>query len=762
MKRISWVAIASMALAVSALAANGARAGEWDGSTFSQVAPQGMRAWFVLPTRMVPDDADLPAPESPQPYEMRAGRNEYECAQLVVMTAKALDGVSVEFNDFIADDGGTVLPAANFKANKVGEVPGRIASRSAPVINTWKVHTPDIPPGSVSSDTYTPSSAKTVPDPLLLDKSFDLGVGLTRVWLTVHVPKDARPAVYHGHVRLKRESEPVLEVPLDLRVWNHVLPDESSLIVLADVWPRPGGRAGAGDGKPLSWEKLKPYYDDLKAHRINAAGEILPPPIWHHDEPPPDLTVYDKALKYVVEDLGFVRFRFPMGMGAGDGEWERLFVFDPPPATTFDGIWINGDDFVDSDPPALSPRDGNAKPDAPHWTRLAARGETRDKTFGAARLDHFSGRPGAWVEYAFDNSFTEPLWIYLQVDADQPQERRIVMLDGKQLGIITGQQSLEGALGFASLPEPVPVAEGSHKLRVMVDNVIGAGDPIDAVVITPDRDPNFDQLLRKRAPLSQTFKDAFSYHADQASTYLRSRNWMKKAQLKMKDEPTLGEYGRIAALYGYAGEVLPSVRRELAEYPSPMLRKSAEVWTPTLAGTRFDPEGWSSSLQPGQELWASHQLLHTLGYPSIAMRLIPWLMARHQIGGYAFWSVNYAATDPWRETGENGTFMRGSLIYPDPASGAPVDSVRWEMFREGLEDYETLRMLRTALDEAEGRHESDPKLLAVIKAGEKLCEEELPAMFRTARDFTWDPVALESVRTRAGEALSALTPPEKQ
>jgi len=82
-----------------------ALAGEWDGSAFALAAPQGMRAWLVLPTRMVPDDADLPASESPQPFELRAGRNEYECAQLVVMTAKASDPVSAEFSDFIADGG---------------------------------------------------------------------------------------------------------------------------------------------------------------------------------------------------------------------------------------------------------------------------------------------------------------------------------------------------------------------------------------------------------------------------------------------------------------------------------------------------------------------------------------------------------------------------------------------------------------------------------------------------------------------------------
>src|SRR5439155_21597623 len=128
--RSEWVG----PVVLAALLGGIARGGEWDRAAFAQECKtQGMRAWFVLPTRMVPDDADLPASDSPQPFELRAGRNEYECAQLVVMLAKPIDNAGVEFSDFTSDEHAT-LPASNFKANKIGEVPGRIASKPAPVL----------------------------------------------------------------------------------------------------------------------------------------------------------------------------------------------------------------------------------------------------------------------------------------------------------------------------------------------------------------------------------------------------------------------------------------------------------------------------------------------------------------------------------------------------------------------------------------------------------------------------------------------------
>ena len=86
--------------------------------------------------------------------------------------------------------------------------------------------------------------------------------------------------------------------------------------------------------------------------------------------------------------------------------------------------------------------------------------------------------------------------------------------------------------------------------------------------------------------------------------------------------------------------------------------------------------------------------------------------------------------------------------------------MRWDLFREGLEDFETLRMLRAAMDAAD----ADSKMLspaqrAALESAHQVFDQKLPALIRSARDFSWDPAALEATRTQAGEALSGLTPP---
>jgi hypothetical protein len=757
-----WSLRILLCLLVAAAPAVRALGGEWDRVAFQQKAPQGIFAWFVLPTRMVLDEADLPAnlTDPPAVYRLSAGRNESECIQLVLMLSSPIEKASVEFGEFVTREG--MIDPTAWEANLVAQVPGRLPQRSASMIKSWPVREPGAKAETVTPGMYAASASTLVPDPLLRDGVFDLPRGLSRVWLTVHVPKDARPGDYRGIVRLKSGEQTVFEIPLELRVWNFTLPHEPSLNVLANVWSNlpPAPPNDAGVEPKLLWDHLKPYYDNLKAHRINATGEIYPTRAWRREEPPPDLSEYERALKYVLDDLHFARFRFPGISGTASGTWQETPVFQPDlPQQVADGTWISGGAFGQCFPRLEEP--SQAEGATPQWTRVAGAGIARDANFGAATIAGYEARPPAWVEYEFETTAAaadEPLFVWLQVEPVQGQERKIVSIDGKEIGAVTSADSMKHPLGFARIEQPVKLEPGAHMLRVTVDDVVGSSDALYGIFVTANHNPDLELLLRERAKLDERFRDAFGYHARQMAEWLRRRHWLKKAHAKMKEEPCVGEYGRVASVYDFVGDVLPSIRREISEQPSPMLRKSAEVWTTNLASPQLgDLDAVQNAIKPSDELWAYHNFLHTLGYPSISMRMIPWTLGRHGIKGYVFWSVNCWAADPWKETTQNGSFMRGTLLYPDPKTGEPVNSVRWELFRQGLEDFETLRLLRTACDEAA----SDPKLdetrKAAVAEAEKLLGAEVGGVVRSARDFSWDPVELEDLRLRACALLHVLT-----
>ena len=118
-----------------------------------------------------------------------------------------------------------------------------------------------------------------------------------------------------------------------------------------------------------------------------------------------------------------------------------------------------------------------------------------------------------------------------------------------------------------------------------------------------------------------------------------------------------------------------------------------------------------------------------------------YLIARHGLQGFDLGTVN----DPTRP-----------LIYVDPGTGAPIDSVRWEMFRQGMQDYQMLAMLRLAVDDASGRKEQDPPTLVAIERAQKLFEQ-IPDLAHDARDFDWDASRLRKTHDLAGELLSILS-----
>ena len=674
--------------------------GDWDGIAFPQPTPSGVQAWLVLPTRMVPDDADLPARggDHATAFQLRAARNEYECAQLVLMLAEPVRGASVEFGEFTSPVGQS-LPASIARANKVVEVPGIWPGRAAsPLAQTWNL---------------VPTTSNRVPDLLLPDKTFDVDRGLTRIWLSLHVPRDAAPGDYTSVIRIRGGgAKNIVEIPLGLRVWSHVLPDDSSLMVLADVRPN-ADLFKSIDSRPL-WEHLRPYYDDLQAHRVNATGEIYPVPAWRRDGPPPDLAVYERALRYVLEHLHFARFRFP-GLGlARNGTWEGISIFERPANDRYaDARWISGSEFT---PSASGPT-------------LAGYSDTLDPS----------------VECEIQGSFSDPVYFWLQVQPTHRQEKKVVRLDGKMIGTCLGTDFEDHPLRFTRLAKPLTIPPGRHTLRIHSENASGpTGDPIRGVFLTTVEHPDLDQLVRDGAILGADFKVAYAYHAKQHAGWLRMHDWLKKAQVSLGDERLVAEvdYGRAAAVYDFVGDLLPSVRRELCAEPgAAMLRQSVEVWTRPLAADPFRPERWRDAIKPVDELWASYPLLHTVGYPAVSMRLLPWLIGRHHFDGYDLGLVD------------------GTLIYPDPRTGDPIDSVRWELFREGLEDLETFRMLRTTLDELQASEDKLEERRSELAEARKLLDETIPSLIHSARDFSWDAPELESARDRAGELLSSLLSP---
>ncbi len=101
--------------------------------------------------------------------------------------------------------------------------------------------------------------------------------------------------------------------------------------------------------------------------------------------------------------------------------------------------------------------------------------------------------------------------------------------------------------------------------------------------------------------------------------------------------------------------------------------------------------------------------------PAMDPVMVPWITARYGMDGILYWATTHWADtpNPWRDAGSfnSGYFCSGGyvlngegyLFYPgdyteeftgQPDVDGPVTSIRFELLREGIEDYEYLWMLR--------------------------------------------------------------------
>lgn len=202
--------------------------------------------------------------------------------------------------------------------------------------------------------------------------------------------------------------------------------------------------------------------------------------------------------------------------------------------------------------------------------------------------------------------------------------------------------------------------------------------------------------------------------------------------------------------------------------PLKTLAGTVDTWVPLLGS---DSEDLRQRQQAGDQLhfyvyahpYRPYPNPSLIDYPGIDARITFWVAAQQGYTGflhYLFngWRPNNELPGPrWPETdwlpygSDNQKSRNGSgyFIYPGPDE-QPVSSVRMELVRDGIEDWELITLLREKINE-HPPHATSPELKearAALQAGLDL----VPALDR----FTFDAGALLGARTRIAEAVIAL------
>jgi len=157
-----------------------------------------------------------------------------------------------------------------------------------------------------------------------------------------------------------------------------------------------------------------------------------------------------------------------------------------------------------------------------------------------------------------------------------------------------------------------------------------------------------------------------------------------------------------------------------------------------------------------------------IDYPLLKMRVIPWLSWCNGMNGYLHYGYNWwlspTGKPPQEDVDQSGKYPPGDgfIVYP-PLTGksaSPVSSLRWEVFRDGLEDYEYINLLKNWKDAYEKRKTRQSR----AGTGDPAHHEEAKRLLNEAcgaaaglETYSRDPAVFLGMRHRIGTLLDKVS-----
>jgi len=286
------------------------------------------------------------------------------------------------------------------------------------------------------------------------------------------------------------------------------------------------------------------------------------------------------------------------------------------------------------------------------------------------------------------------------------------------------------------------------------------------------------------------YKAAFNAYCSEVQQHLRSKGWLDEAFVYWFDEPAPRDYEFVMNGFRKLKDAAPDISRMLTEQVEPELIGGPDIWCSI--SNNYKHEAAEQRRRKGEKFWwyvctgpkAPYCTLF-IDHPATELRVWLWQTWKRKIDGILVWQTNYwtsSAAYPEPDHPQNpyedpmgwvsgystakGTKRPwgngdGRFIYPpqaaadahpaEPVLDGPVDSIRWEMLRDGIEDYEYLTILSRLLKAKQDKLTADQRqqYTELLEVPEYITKD--------MTTFTKDPAPIEARRDQIARAIVELS-----
>jgi len=184
-------------------------------------------------------------------------------------------------------------------------------------------------------------------------------------------------------------------------------------------------------------------------------------------------------------------------------------------------------------------------------------------------------------------------------------------------------------------------------------------------------------------------------------------NWLvetgriDKAMIHIADEPFMQDMASWHEVSQRVHQYAPKIKR-IDAIEAIFFGDDLEVLVPKISHLSHWFDEYKKYDRKNHELWY-YICCHPYGIsfpnrfmdlPAIRVRSLHWMNYTEDLCGYLHWGYSYWFDDPFGPPTEMFGPGDGHVVYP-----GPLDSIRWEVERESVEDYEYLVLLRSLIQE---------------------------------------------------------------
>ncbi|NLO04818.1 MAG: DUF4091 domain-containing protein [candidate division WS1 bacterium] len=264
--------------------------------------------------------------------------------------------------------------------------------------------------------------------------------------------------------------------------------------------------------------------------------------------------------------------------------------------------------------------------------------------------------------------------------------------------------------------------------------------------------------------LSADFTRPFSDYVTKLVAAYRDAGVFLSPMVRFIDEPRLADErtrNGIRAISELLLDIEPELRiLHTVSAPHPDLMDITHSWI-------LHTDAWEAALPQimaaraeGDTVLVYNNAVNIVDHEPIRTRLWPWLLRKYGVDGTYSWWGTVCWRGQWEDPWTAGVGSSGVMLYPPrtPDEQGPIDSIRWELFREGLEDFEYMVMAEQLAErlEAAGNAEAAKVGRDALEAALSLVERWPSVRAANDQPYTLDVEAIDAAREQLAAAIVSM------